>query len=119
MQTPLQSYRHTLQAKSRIKFSTIVRAATCQACNRTFNSAHTWKLTRTIRAFVEKPPGTFANWERKIMTTHFIANPKITTSIAPFECMRQNPATASTELREEMGKLVAQCPVDFGLPVIA
>ena len=53
------------------------------------------------------------------MTTHFIANPKITTSVAPFECMRQNPATASTELREKMGKLVAQCPFDFGLAVIA
>jgi hypothetical protein len=33
--------------------------------------------------------------------------------------MRQNLATASTELREEMGKLVAQCPFDFALAVIA
>jgi len=119
MQTPLQSCRHTPQAESRIKFSTIVRAATCQACNRTFNSAHTWELTRTIRAFVEKAPSTFANWERKVMTTHFIANSEITTSVTPFESMRQDPATTSTELREEMGKFVAQCPFDFGLAVIA
>jgi hypothetical protein len=53
------------------------------------------------------------------MTTHFIANPEITTSVTPFESMRQDPASASTELREEMGKFVAQCPFDFGLAVIA
>jgi hypothetical protein len=53
------------------------------------------------------------------MTTHFIADPEITASIAPFESMRQNPAAASTELREEMGEFVVQCPFNFGLAVVA
>jgi len=95
-----------------------MRAATCQACNRTFDSAHTRKLAGTIRAFVEKPPSTLANWERKIVTTHLIADPEITAGAAPLLSMRQNPAAAITELGEEMGEFVAKGPANFDLAVI-
>lgn len=95
-----------------------MRAATCQACDRTFDSAHAWKIALTIWTFIKITPSTFADLEWKIVTTDFVADPEVTASIAPFESMRQNPAAASTELREEMGELVAQRAVNFGLAVI-
>ncbi len=96
-----------------------MRAATGQTCDRTFDSAHPRKIALTIWTFIKITPSRFANWERKIMATYFIADPEITASIAPFGSMRQNPAAASTELREEMGEFVAQCPFNFGVAVIA
>jgi hypothetical protein len=52
------------------------------------------------------------------MTTGFIADPEITAGGAPFGSMRQNPAAAATELCEEMGKFVAQCPFNFGRAIV-
>ena len=95
-----------------------MRAATCQACDRTFDSAHPRKIALTMWTFIEIMRSTFTNWERKIMTTHFIADPEITAGAAPFGSMRQNPAAATTELCEEMGEFVAQGPVNLDVAVV-
>ena len=93
-------------------------AATCQACNRPFDSAHPRKIALTLWTFIEIMPSTFANWERKIMTTGLVADPEITAGAAPFGSMRQNPAAAATELCEEMGEFVAQGPVNLDFAVV-
>jgi len=90
-----------------------MRAAACQACNRPFDSAHPRKIALTMWTFIEIMPSTFANWERKIMTTGFIADPEITAGAAPFGSMRQNPPPATTELCQEMGEFMAQGAVNL------
>ncbi len=95
-----------------------MRAATCQACDRTFDSAHPRKLARAIRAFVEKPRSMHADWERKIVTTHLIADPEIKAGATPLQSMRQNPPAATTELGDEMSEFMAKGPVNFDFAVI-
>jgi hypothetical protein len=47
------------------------------------------------------------------MTALLVANPQIAASLPPFNAMRQNPAPASTKLRQDMGQLVLQSSLDF------
>jgi hypothetical protein len=85
---PLRWCRHKLQPETGVKFAAIVRAAAYQACDRAPDPAHPWKRARTIRTFVDKSSGAFADWERQIVTTDFVADPQITTSVAPLWAMR-------------------------------
>jgi hypothetical protein len=48
------------------------------------------------------------------MTTLLVSNPKIATSLPPFNAMRQNPESARTKLRQDMRQLVLESSLDFG-----
>ena len=96
-----------------------MRAATYETCDCAPDPAHAWKLARTARTFVDKPPGAFTDWERQIVTTGFVANPEITAGVTPFWTMRRDAAATSTKLREKMGEFVAQRAINFGLAIIA
>ena len=65
-----------------------MHAATYQTCDRVPDPAHAWKLARTIRTFVDEPPGAFADWERQIVTTDFVADSEIIASVTPLGAMR-------------------------------
>ena len=65
-----------------------MHTATYETCDRAPDPAHAWKLTHTIRTFVDKPPGALADWERQIVTTGFVANPAITARVTPLWAMR-------------------------------
>jgi hypothetical protein len=41
------------------------------------------------------------------VAARFIGDPKIVTSSAPLDAVRQNPATPGTKLREKVGHFVA------------
>jgi hypothetical protein len=102
------------QPKTRSEFSAIMRTATGQTCNGTFDPTHARKIALATRAPVKIAPSTFANWEREIVTTLLVSNPKIATSLPPFNAMRKNPASARTKLRQDMRQLVLQSSLDFG-----
>ena len=85
---PLRCCRHKLQSETRVKFAAVMYAAAYQTCDRAPDRAHPWKLARTIRTFVDKPSGAFADWEWQIVTTDFVADPKITASVTPLWAMR-------------------------------
>ena len=90
-----------------------MRAATGQTCNCTFDPAHSRKIPPATWTPVKIAPSTCANWERKIMTTLLVANPKIAASLPPFNAMRQNPTPARTKLRQNMRQFVLQSSVDL------
>ena len=104
---------HALQSKARVEFSTAMRAATGQTCNRAFDPVHARKIAMAMWTAVKITPGTLTDWERQIMTAVLVANSEITASLPPFNAMRQNPAPTSAELGKEMGQLVAQSSIDF------
>ena len=85
---PLRWRRHKLQSETRAKFAAVMRAATYETCDRAPDPAHAWKLARTIRTSVDKPSGAFGDWEWQVVTTDFVADPEITTSVAPLWAMR-------------------------------
>jgi hypothetical protein len=85
---PLRCCGHKLQSETGVKFAAVMCAATYEACDHAPDSAHTSKLACTIRTFIDKPPGAFADWERQIVTTDFVADPEITASITPLWAMR-------------------------------
>jgi hypothetical protein len=91
-----------------------MRAATDQACNRTFDPAHARKIALATWTPVKIAPSTFADWEWQVMTALLVADPKIPTSLPPFDAMRQNPAPARTKLSQDMRQLVLQRSIDFG-----
>jgi hypothetical protein len=95
-----------------------MRAATCQTCHCAFDSAHPRKIAVAIWAFIKIRPGTFADWEREIVATCFIADSEVATSVPPFLAMRRNPAPTRTKLRKDMCEFVAQRPIDFCFAVI-
>jgi hypothetical protein len=53
------------------------------------------------------------------MTTGFIADTKIGAGRTPFRAMRQNPATASAVLRQQMRQFVAKSAIDLSHAVFA
>ena len=85
---PLRCCGHKLQSETGVKFAAVMRATTCETCDCASGPAHPWKLARTIRTLVDKPPGAFADWERQIVTTDFVADSEITASITPLWAMR-------------------------------
>ena len=95
----------------------VIRAATCQACNRAANPADPGKIAAAIRTLVKKTPRAFPNGKGQIMAAFFIANAKIAASLAPFRSMRQNATPAGPKLREKMRELMTKRAIDFRLSV--
>jgi hypothetical protein len=89
-------------------------AATRKACNSTSYPPNAMKITLAIWTFVQVPASACARWERKIMTALLISNSQIAARSAPLVAMRQNSATTSSELSENMRQFMAQSAVDFG-----
>jgi hypothetical protein len=112
-QTPLQSRAYQPQSKARIKFSAVVRAATGETCNSASYPLYAMKMDLAIWTFVEVPPSACARRERKIMTALLICNSQIVARCAPLVAMRQNSATTSSKLSENMRQFMAQCAIDF------
>jgi len=110
-QTPLQ--RHHLQPKSQIEFSSIVCAATLQTRYCTSHTTHAWKIAFAIRTPVKKSANSLGCRERQIVTTLFVINAEITTSLLPFDAVRQNPTPSGAKLGKQMRQLVSKRAIDF------
>ena len=72
------------------------------------------KITLAIWTFVQVPPSACVYRERKIMTALLISNSQIAARNAPLVAMRQNSATTSAKLSENMRQFMAQRAFDFG-----
>jgi hypothetical protein len=57
----------------------------------------------------------FADRERKIMTTLFVGDSQVATSLSPLGAMGQDAASPRTKLSENMSQFVAQSSIDFRL----
>jgi hypothetical protein len=113
-QTPLQQRAYEPQAKARIEFAAVVSAATRKACDRALYAPCTREFAPTIWTFVHVPPSACARRERKTVTALLISNSQIAARSAPPVAMRQNSATASAKLSENMRQFMAQRAIDFG-----
>jgi hypothetical protein len=90
------------QPKARVEFSTVVRAATGETCNGASYPPYAMKITLAIWTFVQVPPSACARREWEIMTALLISNSQIAARSAPLVAMRQNSATTSAKLSENM-----------------
>ena len=72
------------------------------------------KITFAIWTFVQVPPNACARRERKTMTALLIGNSKIAARSAPLAAMRQNSATTSAKLSENVRQFMTQSAIDFG-----
>jgi len=104
---------HQSQSKPGIELAVIVRAATDQTCDCTFDPAHARKIALAIWTFVKIPAGTFGDREREIMTTLFISDSQVATSLSPVGAMGQDPLSASTKLRENVRKFMEKRSIDL------
>jgi hypothetical protein len=102
------------QPKTRVEFSAVVRAATSETCNSASYPPHAMKITFAIWTFVQVPPNACARRERKIMTALLIGNSQIAARSAPLVAMRQNSATTSAKLSDNMRQFMTQSTIDFG-----
>ena len=80
----------------------VVRAATRQTGNRTFDSPDARKIEKTIRTFVNEPPRPCPSREGEIVATFFVADAQILTRFAPFLSVRKDASTSSAKLGEKM-----------------
>jgi hypothetical protein len=91
-----------------------VLSATGQARNGAFNPAHTRKIALAIWTSVEIAVSESFRRERKGMAALLSADTKIAARLLPLNAMRQDPATSSAPLSENMGQLMSQSAIDLG-----
>jgi hypothetical protein len=51
--------------------------------------------------------------KRQIVAAFFVGNSQVATRFAPFDAVRQDAATTSAELREQMREFVPKRSIDF------
>jgi hypothetical protein len=62
--------------------------------------------------------GTFPDWKRQVVTTHFVSDLQIVAGLAPLKSMRKNSSATGSELSEQMGEFVPESAIHFLRPVI-
>ena len=77
-----------LQSKARIKFPTVMRAATSQASNRASHPAHALEIAATVGTSIDEARRMTFRWKGKVVAAHLVANAKIAARVAPFCAMR-------------------------------
>ena len=101
------------QTEARIEYAAVMSTATCQAGDCAFDPVHTRKIALAIWTSVEIAASESFRRERKRMAALFASDTKIAARLLPFNPMRQDSATSSAKLRQQMRKLVPQCAIDF------
>lgn len=91
-----------------------MRAATGETCDSAAHAPHARKFLFAVRASVNESHRINSRYERQIMTAPLAADPQIAARSAPLVAMRQNSATPSPKLSENVSEFVSQSAIDFG-----
>src|SRR5439155_16225609 len=105
---------HQSQSKARIEVAAIILSAAGETGDRPTDAPHPRKFLATIWATIDQPRGKRSRCKRQIMTALLVGDSQIAARDAPLAAVRQNSATASAKLRENMSEFVSQSAIDFG-----
>ena len=78
-----------------------------------------WKIALTMRAGVEITAPLAAKREGQTVTARLAANPQIDAGPPPFDSVRCDAPATGAKLREQVGQLVAEGPVNLSLAMSA
>jgi len=104
---------HQPQPKAWIEFGAVVFSTTRETRNCAAHAPHARKFLATNWAPINETRHVLSCRKRQIVAALLIGDSKLAASLPPFGSVRQNSATASAKLSENMSEFVSQSAIDF------
>lgn len=119
MEATLFRVFHKPESRRRIELSPVKFPAAIQAGHLPFDPADSRKIFAASGTAIQETPDTLPDWKRQSVTARFVRDAEVAAGLSPFSAVWRDAATPGSELREQMGQLVAQGALDFRGVVVA